>query len=129
MTLNSSSTVCLRAHSSAVTYLHPLKGWHFFFVAGGNVGFFTIFRETVDDIPLDGSFALIGIGVRDRGEELDVIVKVWGGSRRKHLYVTVAVVDRGLTLATLNVSVAVLTSVMLAAQCDDGRVGGARRWR
>jgi hypothetical protein len=76
MMLNSSSIVCLCAHSSAVTYLHPLKGWRFFFIGGGNFGFFTIFRKTVDDIPLDGSFALISIGVRDRGEELDVVIEV-----------------------------------------------------
>jgi hypothetical protein len=42
MRLNSSSVVCLSAHSSADTYLH----WPIFFVCGfgeGNQGFFVIF--------------------------------------------------------------------------------------
>jgi hypothetical protein len=75
MTLNSSSIIRLCAHSSAVMYLHPLEGWCFFFVGEGNFGFFTVFRNMVDDIPLDGSFALSGTGVRDGGEELDIVVK------------------------------------------------------
>jgi hypothetical protein len=131
MMLNSSSLICLQAHSSAVTYLHPLEGWHFFFgFGGGNFGFFTIFCEVVDDIPLDGSFALIGIGVRDRCEELDVIVvEAWDDSRWKHLYVAVAVVDGGLTFAALYVSITVFAPTVFAAQYDDGRVGGTRRWR
>jgi hypothetical protein len=74
MTLNSSSIVCRCAHSSAVTYLHPLEGWRFF-IGVGNFGFFTVFRGMVDDIPLDGSFALSGTCVRDGGKELDVVVK------------------------------------------------------
>src|SRR5580693_4515824 len=63
MTLNSSSIVRRCAHSSAVTYLHPLKGWCFFFVGEGNFGFFTVFRGMVDNIPLNGSFALSGTSV------------------------------------------------------------------
>jgi hypothetical protein len=96
MTLNSSSIVCLRAHSAAVTYLHLLMGWRFFFgFGGGNFGFFTVFREVVDDIPPDGVLAFIDAGVRDGGEELDVVGGTCGASRQEHEYVTVAIVDGG----------------------------------
>jgi hypothetical protein len=131
ITLYSSSLVCLRAHSLAVTYLHPLKGQHFFFgFSGGNFSFFTVLGEVVDDIPPNGAFAFIGTSVGNGSEELVVVVVgVRGISRWEYEDVTMAVIDGGQALATLDVGVAILTSPMLASQCDDGRVGGAMRWR
>ena len=87
MLLNSSSNVCLCAHSTSVTYLHLLWCGHILFGGGDrNHGFFTILQVGGNM----GSYWLFAFVVRGRCMGLD------------DEYVAVAVLNGVFTFATLS---------------------------
>lgn len=71
---NSSSIICLPAHSSSITYLHP--DWCvliFFGGVDGNRGFFVIFCEVMDNrVPL-GLLAFVKALDNQGGQRTDVL--------------------------------------------------------
>ena len=126
--LNSSSVVCLAAHSSSVTYLHPDQHVLAFFVGvDGNCSFFVILCEVIDNrAPL----RLLALGKalnHHGGQRANVSLQVDAsrdGSRSHDKHFAVAVFDGVVALTALDICGIIFATTILTSEGDNGGVGG-----
>ena len=123
---NSSSVVCRACHSSSVTYFQAERRFCLSLGGGeGNRGFFVVLGKVVDDEVWARLVTWSREARHNHGSQcFDVSFGVDARVGSDRECVAVTVVNRGVAPSTLYLGGVVVASPVLAAELDDGGVGG-----